>query len=89
MQLHVFILQADPSAAQIALVDVLPEADRKFLHALDVRRADAHCRAVEADGSQWIARDAASPQASGNARLPQPPWTPPTVQALAWVCSWP
>ena len=38
---HVFVLQADPGAAEIALVDVLPEADREFLNALDVGCADA------------------------------------------------
>jgi hypothetical protein len=46
---HVFILQSDPGAAEIAFVDVLPEADREFLHALDVRGADPSA-GVEADG---------------------------------------
>ena len=36
---HIFVLQPDPSASEIAFVDVLPEADRDFANALDVSRA--------------------------------------------------
>src|SRR5215472_12095684 len=45
---HVFILQTDPGATEIALVDVLPEADREFLNALHVGCAE-RAGAVEAD----------------------------------------
>ena len=35
-ELHIFIFQADPGAAEIAFINVLPETDGKFLNALDV-----------------------------------------------------
>ena len=46
-QHHIFILQPDPSAAEIAFVDILPEADREFLNALDVGRAAAAGAEIE------------------------------------------
>ena len=65
---HVFVLQADPGAAKIALIDVLPEADREFLNALHVGCADA-AASVKADRSRWNPGISA-PQASGKRRYP-------------------
>ena len=39
--------------------------------------------------SSEFAPDVINPQDSLKAELPQPPFTAPTVHALACVCSWP
>src|SRR6185295_6250832 len=41
IECHVLVLQADAGAAEIALVDILPEANREFLDTLHIGRADA------------------------------------------------